>query len=126
MRGLVPVGRALFALIFITSIFGHFSRTTIDYAAAHGVPLATIVVPLSGVLALVGGVMILLGYRARFGAFLLIVFLVPVTVVMHRFWGLPDPQMAEMQRVMFMKNLSLIGTALLVMYWGSGPYSLDG
>lgn len=126
MQALVPIGRALFALIFITSIFGHFSGATIAQASAHGVPLATILVPLSGILALIGGVSVLLGYRARFGAFLLLLFLVPVTLVMHAFWGLPDPQAAMMQKVNFMKNMSLIGTTLLIMYYGSGPYSLDG
>jgi len=53
------------------------------------------------------------------------VFLVPVTLVMHKFWGIADPQVAMMQKVNFMKNTSLIGACLLVMYYGSGPYSLD-
>jgi putative oxidoreductase len=125
MRALVPVGRALYALIFIVSVFGHFSSATIEHAAAHGVPLATVLVPAAGLLALVGGVSVLLGYRARFGAFLLVVFLVPVTLVMHRFWGIADPQLAEIQRIMFLKNISLIGGALLLMYNGPGPVSLD-
>ncbi len=58
-------------------------------------------------------------------ALLLLVFLVPVTLVMHQFWGIADPQIAMMQKVNFMKNTSLIGACLLVMYYGSGPYSLD-
>ena len=126
MRAIVPIGRALFSLIFIASVFGHFSSAEIDAASAHGVPLATIAVPAAGLLALAGGLSVLLGYRARFGAFLLLLFLVPVTLVMHRFWGISDPQMAMMQKVNFMKNLSLIGTTLLVMYYGPGPISLDG
>lgn len=126
MRGLVPIGRALFALIFIASIFGHFSSGAIAHASAHGVPFATVLVPLSGMLAMLGGVLVLLGYRARFGAFLLLLFLVPVTLIMHRFWGIADPQLAQLQQVMFMKNLALIGGTLMLMYWGSGPYSLDG
>lgn len=125
MRALVPLGRALFALIFLTAVIGHFSSATISYAAAHGVPLATLVVPLTGLLALAGGAMVLLGYRARFGAFLLTVFLVPVTLVMHPFWA-AAPELAAIERAMFMKNLGLIGTCCLIMYWGSGPYSLDG
>ena len=125
MRALVPVGRALYSLIFITSVFGHFSSGAIDSAAAHGVPFAVVLVPLSGILALVGGLSVLLGYRARFGAFMLLLFLVPVTLVMHKFWGLSDPQMAMMQRANFMKNLSLIGGALVLMYYGAGPVSLD-
>src|ERR1051325_6380953 len=125
MRAMVPIGRALYALIFIDSVFSHFSSAAIAHASAHGVPLATIAVPLAGLIALVGGVSVMLGYRARFGAFLLLVFLVPVTLVMHRFWGLSDPQEAMMNRIEFMKNMSMAGTALLVMYFGSGPVSLD-
>jgi putative oxidoreductase len=125
MRALVPIGRTLFAFIFVISVIGHFSSALIAQASAHGVPFATIVVPLSGILALVGGVSVILGYRARFGAFLLLVFLVPVTLVMHKFWGIADPQLAMMQRVHFLKNASLIGACLLVMYHGAGPYSLD-
>jgi putative oxidoreductase len=125
MRAFVPIGRVLFALIFVASIVGHFSSTEITEAAAHGVPMASILVPLAGIIALVGGLSVMLGYRARFGALLLLIFLVPVTLVMHKFWGLPDPQMAMMQRIHFMKNTSLIGACLLVMHFGSGPYSLD-
>ncbi|HTR49474.1 MAG TPA: DoxX family protein [Kofleriaceae bacterium] len=125
MRAIVPIGRALFALIFITTIFGCFSHGTIAYAAAHGVPVATVAVPVAGMIALAGGLSVLLGYRARFGAFLLLVFLVPVTLIMHRFWGLADPQLAMMQKAQFMKNVALIGGALLVMYYGAGPISLD-
>lgn len=125
MRALVPVGRALFVLIFLASVFDHFSRGTITYASAHGVPFAAVVVPLTGILALAGGALVLVGYRARFGAFLLLLFLVPVTLVMHRFWGQPDQAVAMVQKAMFLKNTSMIGAALLVMYWGSGPYSLD-
>ncbi len=126
MRAIVPVGRVLFALIFVASVVGQFSSAEISEAAAHGVPLATLLVPLAGLIALVGGVSVMLGYRARFGALLLLVFLVPVTLIMHKFWGLPDPQMAMLQKIQFMKNTSLIGACLLLMYHGSGPYSLDG
>ena len=125
MRAFVPVGRVLFALIFVASIVGHFSSAEITEAAAHGVPLASVLVPLAGIIALLGGLSVMLGYRARFGALLLLVFLVPVTLVMHKFWGLADPQMAMMQRINFMKNTSLIGACLLILHFGSGPYSLD-
>jgi putative oxidoreductase len=125
MRGIVPVGRVLFVLIFITSAVGHFATGMISEASAHGVPFAMILVPLAGLIALVGGVSIMLGYRARFGALLLLVFLVPVTLVMHKFWGLADAQQAMMQRIHFMKNVSMIGACLMIMHFGSGPYSLD-
>lgn len=125
MRALAPLGRVMFALIFVSSIVGHFSSAEIAEASAHGVPMATVLVPLAGLLALIGGVSVILGYRARFGALLLLVFLVPVTLVMHKFWGLPDPQVAMMQKIQFMKNVSLMGGCLMIMAFGSGPYSLD-
>lgn len=124
-RWAVPVGRALFAAIFVMASFGHFARPAIAMAAAQGVPLASIAVPLSGVLSLLGGLSVLLGYRARLGAAMLIAFLVPVTFTMHRFWGVADPMMAQIQMVMFMKNLALIGAALLIAHFGAGPISLD-
>ena len=124
-RFLVPIGRAFFGAIFIKSAPGHFTPQAIAYAAHQGVPLASILVPLSGVLALVGGVSVLLGYRARLGAWLLVAFLVPVTLMMHNFWAVADPQMAQLQQGMFMKNLSMLGGALLIAHFGAGPVSLD-
>jgi len=59
------------------------------------------------------------------GALLLVLFLVPVTFTMHNFWAVQDPMMALMQQAMFMKNLSMLGGALLIAYFGSGPASLD-
>ena len=122
---IVLTGRLLFAFIFIFAAFGHFLPREIAYAAQQGVPLASIAVPLSGVLALAGGLSLLLGYRARLGAWLLVLFLVGVTPAMHNFWAVKDPMMAQMQMVMFLKNLSMLGGALLISQLGAGPWSLD-
>lgn len=122
----VPVvlaGRILFSLIFLMAAFNHFSHQTIAFAASQGVPLASIAVPFSGVLAFLGSLSILLGYRARLGSWLIVVFLIGVTP-MHKFWGISDPMMQQMQMVMFMKNLSMLGGALLITQFGSGPASL--
>ena len=121
----VLLGRFLFAAIFLMSSFGHFSDKTIGYAASQGVPLAQIAVPISGLIALAGGLSILVGYKAKIGAWLLVLFLVPVTFMMHRFWGIGDPQASQMQMIMFMKNISMLGGALLITQFGAGPASLD-
>ncbi|MGL5626581.1 MAG: DoxX family protein [Candidatus Rhabdochlamydia sp.] len=118
------LGRALYSAIFILASFGHFNTKTIHLAASQGVLFANILVPFSGVLALVGGLSILLGYKARYGAWLLVLFLVPVTYMMHKFWVISDPTMHGLQQVMFMKNMSLLGAALLIAYFGSGPLSI--
>ena len=125
LRYVVPVGRVLFAAIFVMAAFNHFSSKTIGYATSVGVPLAAVAVPLSGVIAVLGGLSVALGYRTRVGAWLIVVFLVPVTLMMHAFWGVSDPMMAQIQMVMFMKNLSMLGAALLLAYHGAGPISFD-
>ena len=98
---------------------------TIAYAVSRGVPLASLAVPFSGLLALAGGLSILLGYRARIGAWLIVLFLLGVTPMMHNFWSVTDPMMYQMQMVMFMKNVSMLGGALVISQLGSGPWSLD-
>lgn len=121
----VVLGRLLFAAIFIASAPMHFSQETIDMATSRGVPLASLAIPASGLLELAGGLSILLGYRAKLGAWALVLFLVPVTLMMHQFWAAPNQEAAAIQLAMFMKNLSLIGGALLITQFGSGPMSLD-
>ena len=125
MKVSVLLGRVLYSLIFIMASLGHFSQGTINYAAAQGVPLAAVAVPVSGILALLGGLSVALGYEAKWGAGLLVLFLLPVTIMLHNFWAIQDPVMAQMHQVMFLKNVSMLGGALLILNFGSGPLSLD-
>jgi putative oxidoreductase len=125
MKYVALLGRILFAFIFLGSAFGHFSAGTIGYAASEGVPLASVLVPLSGIISLVGALSIVLGYKAKWGAWLLVAFLVPVTFMLHQFWGIADPMVHQTQYIMFMKNISMIGAALFFAYTGTGPLSLD-
>ena len=125
MNALLLIGRACFSAIFLMSGPNHFGADMIGYAASHGVPAAGLLVPLSGVIATAGGLCLLLGWRARFGAWLLILFLLPVTFTMHRYWGLADPAAAMMQQAHFWKNISMLGGAIAFAYFGAGPYSLD-
>lgn len=125
MKILVPVGRVLFALNFILAFPWHFTHEAIQDAAQQGVPFPGVLVPLSGVLALAGGLSIVLGYKARWGAWALVLFLVPVTVWMHAFWRVSDPHTAFVEQVMFLKNVSTTGGALLIAWFGAGPVSVD-
>ena len=119
------VGRILFSAIFIIAGLAHFTQAEIGYAAQQGVPFASVLVPASGMMAVAGGVSILVGYHARIGAVLLAVFLVPVTLTLHRFWAETDPMMAQLQLAMFLKNVSMLGGALIVSHFGPGPVSID-
>ena len=122
---LVLLGRLFFVLIFVMAGPNHFRSQTIAYAASQGVRLASIAVPVSGFIAILGGLSILLGYRAKLGAWLIALFLVGVTPMLHNFWTIADPMMRQMQMIMFMKNVSMLGAALLIAQFGSGHWRLD-
>ena len=125
MKYLVLLGRVLYSWIFLFSVPEDFKASTIALAARQGVPLAQIAVPLAGITAFLGSLSIIFGYKAKWGAWLLVLFLVLVTPSMHKFWAVSDPMMAVIQKVSFMKNLSMLGAALLIAYFGSGPLSID-
>jgi putative oxidoreductase len=125
MTALAPIGRVLLSLIFLVSLPGTLKHEAIAHARAAGVPLANVAVPLAGIIAFVGGLMVALGFHARLGAALLVLFLVPVTLFMHRFWGISDPQLQQMQMINFLKNVSLLGAAGFIIYAGAGAYSFD-
>jgi len=121
----IALGRLLFAAIFIASAPMHFSKEMIAMATQHGVPFASVAVPASGLLALAGGLSVLLGFHTKIGAWALVAFLVPVTLMMHPFWTAADQATMTLQLTMFMKNVSLIGGALLLTQFGAGSMSLD-
>lgn len=125
MPYLVLLGRIAFALIFLMTPRGHFTAAYVGYATQQGVPLPALLVPFSAVVAVLGAISIILGYHAKVGAWLIVVFLVPVTLYMHRFWSVTDPMMHGLQLAMFMKNLSMLGGALMIAHFGAGPLSLD-
>ncbi len=70
------------------------------------------------VLMLLGGILVFFGMKTRFGAFLLVVFLIPATILMHPFWILQAPE-RELQMVMFMKNLSILGGLFYLLAYGN-------
>lgn len=122
---IVLLGRILFSIVFLLSSIDHFDGHDLTYASAAHVPAAKIVVPIAGLMILVGGLSILFGYRAKLGALLIIIFLIPVTPMMHNFWAVTDPRMHEVHEVNFLKNLSLLGAAFLITQFGAGPWSFD-
>lgn len=126
MKLIVLLGRIFYSAIFILGgIDNLVDAKAVSYAASAGIPFPSVLVPLAGLVALLGGMSILLGLKAKIGGWLLVLFLVPVTLMMHNFWAVADPQMRMMQMINFEKNLSLLGGAILIAYFGSGPLSLE-
>jgi uncharacterized membrane protein YphA (DoxX/SURF4 family) len=125
------VGRVVFSFFFIYSGFNHLTKLSAyaQYAGSSGVPAPTLAVVVSGLMLLAGGLSILLGYQVRWGALLLVVFLIAAAVTMHRFWGVADPMTAANQAAHFWKNIALTGATLMIYYFATvhpepWPYSL--
>lgn len=112
------IGRLLFVALFVYSGFGHLAqrKQMVEYSRSSGAPAPELLVPLTGLMLLAGGALIALGAWADLGALLLAVFLVPTAYYMHAFWKVEDPMMRAMQQAHFMKNLSLAGAALVLLY----------
>src|SRR5579863_5719924 len=106
MKFVPLIGRILFSISFLMAGFTHFMPQSIAYAGYNGVPMPNIIVPASGILAFIGGLGILLGYKAKLAAWLIILFLIPVTLFMHRFWTVTDPMQMQMGMAFFIKNLA--------------------
>jgi putative oxidoreductase len=123
------IGRVLLALIFVIAGVNKltaFTGTAVGMAAKmSGLPMAVIYVLLIATIAieLVGGLMIVLGWYARFAAAAIFLFTIPVTLLYHPFWAVPETQKV-LQQIMFMKNLAIMGGMLMIAAFGPGPKSL--
>ena len=96
----------------------------VGYMKAYGMPAAELLIWPALLVELIGGAMLLAGWKARWAALVLALFTVPATFVFHAYWGVPADQ-ALNQQIHFMKNLAIIGGLLSVFAHGSGPYALD-
>lgn len=129
VQGIVAVvGRVLLCTIFFMAAVGnkipHFQAVA-GVMAKEGVPAPQVMLAGAIVFLIAGSLSVILGYKARIGAALLLVFLVLATYFFHDFWKLNDPQARQEQMIQFMKNLGLMGAMLLVIANGTGPLSLD-
>ncbi len=124
------VGRVLFSMIFIASGMNHLMKLNdmAAYAGAKGVPAPKIATAVSGLMMAAGGIFVAIGWTRFIGAGLLVVFLVPTTFMMHPFWKEQDPMTRMNEMTHFMKNLALIGAALIIAYYAGWdwPMSVGG
>jgi putative oxidoreductase len=116
MDVIVLIGRVLFVAVFLGAGVGHLTQTraTAEYASSKGVPNAVLLVQVSGVQMLVGGLMVLLGIWMDLGFLILAAFLVPAAVLIHAFWKVDDPEQLNVERSQFMKNVALTGACLML------------
>jgi putative oxidoreductase len=118
------LGRFLLALIFVISGFGkivHFGDTATMMAGA-GIPLAKVALVFTILIELGGGLLLITGLYVRYVALIMAFFMIPVTLMFHKFWVLPSPE-HYIQMVNFIKNVAITGGLLVAAFSGVRPSS---
>ena len=119
MDGIFLLGRVLYAAIFVSAgLMFHLGQRKMatEYTRSQGAPAPEVLVPLTGIVIAVAGVMIVLGRWMDLAALAIVGFLAPTAYWMHAFWKIEDPQEAANQQAHFMKNTAMIGGALFLFY----------
>ncbi len=118
-------GRCLLGLMFLVAGWGKIMgyAGTAGYMASKGMPLVPVLLPLTILLELGCGLMLVFGWHARLAALILFLFIIPTTLIFHNFWAAP-PAQVQNQMNNFLKNLAIMGGMLYVVVYGSGPISV--
>jgi putative oxidoreductase len=120
------LGRIFLAGLFVISGFAKITgfEDTAGYIASKGLPLPQVLTAIAILIEFGGGLAVIIGWKTRWAALALIVFLIVITPVFHGYWAAPPDQVME-QQVNFMKNVSILGGMLLLFAFGPGRYSVD-
>ncbi len=123
---LTLLGRVLISAIFIWAGIGKifFFNETTHYMMSKGMTLVPFFLFGALTIEILGGLAILIGFFARVGAMVLFLFLVPTTLIFHDFWNATEVEM-QMQMILFLKNLNILGGLLYVITYGAGKWSVD-
>lgn len=130
MQNLQPIGllagRILLAVIFIVAGFGKILgfADTAAYMSSKGIPMAEVLLVPTIIIELGGGILLAIGYKTRWAALAIFLFIIPTTLIFHAFWAV-EPEQMRMQMIQFQKNLAIMGGMLYVVVNGPGPWSLD-
>ena len=124
--GAALVGRILLAALFIISGFGKIGGFdgTAGYIASKGLPMPQVLATLTILVELGGGILLAVGWKARWAALAIAVFTLLAAILFHNFWTVTGPaRMGEFNN--FWKNISIVGGMLMVVAFGPGRYSVD-
>jgi putative oxidoreductase len=120
------VGRILLAAIFITSGFGKITgfEGTVGYIASKGLPLPQVGAIVAILVELGGGILLAIGFKARWAALVIAIFTLAAGILFHNYWAV-DAAQRMAQEINFWKNVAISGGALAFFAFGPGRYSLD-
>ncbi len=121
------VGRLLLAWLFVPSGYAKIAGFSgvVGYIASKGVPMPEVCAAIAIAAELGLGLLLLLGWQARWAALGLAIFTAVITPIFHNYWAMPAAQQM-MQKHAFNKNFAVVGGLLVVAAFGAGRFSLDG
>lgn len=110
------IGRVLLGGYFIFNGYLHFAKKHMmtSYAHSKGVPAAKVMVSISGVVLILGGLAVAANAYPLVGLWILISFLIPTTFMMHNFWRQKEHDARMMEQIHFAKNIALIAALLMI------------
>src|SRR4051812_38983439 len=105
------VGRILLAAIFIKSGFGKVTgfEGTVGYIASKGLPLPQIGAIIAILVELGGGILLVVGFKARWAALAIAIFTLAAGIIFHNYWTIADAAQRMGQEINFWKNVSKTG-----------------
>ena len=120
------IGRVLIAAMFVYAGYGKIGgfEGTAGYIASKGLPLAQLLAAGTVALEIVAGLMLAVGWKARWAAFALAAFTVVASLLFHNYWAFPADQFRT-QQLFFLKNMAITGGLLMIMALGAGRWSVD-
>jgi putative oxidoreductase len=125
-NGMALLGRALLASLFIWSGWeklNGFSGTA-GFIGSQGLPMPQVLAAIAIAVELGGGILLLIGLKARWVALAIVIFLIVITPIFHNYWDAPAAEV-EMQQINFMKNIAILGGMLMVVAFGPGRFRID-
>jgi putative oxidoreductase len=124
---LALIGRLVLAWFFVPAGWGKLVgfAGTVAYATSAGLPMPQVGVAVGMVIELLGGLMLLVGFRTRWAALALAVFTVMAAFFFHNYWAMPEAQQM-MQKLNFTKNLAIAAGLLAFSAFGAGRFSIEG
>jgi putative oxidoreductase len=122
----VLIGRVLLALLFLDAGYGKIGgfAGTVGYIGSKGLPMPEVLAAAALTVELVAGILLVIGWKARWAALALGLFALATSFLFHNYWTMPEAQQT-LQKIMFLKNLAIAGGMLTVFAYGPGGFSVD-
>ena len=126
--GVIFLARLALAVLFlwggVMKLLGYAGF--VGYLQGRGVPFVHIAAPLATAVEVLGGLLLVLGFKIRPLALIMAVYTVATAILGHDFWNVTDPAMQHDMVIHFWKNIGIAGGFLLLFVTGAGRISIDG